>query len=106
VIFFFLALFGLIWRPSSGLVQLGLYLTVLCGLFWSTVMVAIGIMGVYVARTYKDSRGRPRYIVRDTIGWDKENAAGRGDPASAGRVTTGPFGGESPAASRQRFDGL
>lgn len=36
---------------------------------WGSLMFAIGFVGVYVARVYKDVRGRPRYIVRDTIGF-------------------------------------
>ena len=33
-------------------------------LLWSTVMLAIGLVGVYVGRIYKDVRGRPRYIIK------------------------------------------
>ena len=37
---------------------------------WGLLMFAIGFVGIYVARVYKDVRGRPRYIVKDTIGFD------------------------------------
>jgi glycosyltransferase involved in cell wall biosynthesis len=37
---------------------------------WGSVMAAIGTVGIYVVRVYKDVRGRPRYIVRDTLGFD------------------------------------
>ncbi len=37
---------------------------------WGSLMFAVGFVGVYVARVYKDVRGRPRYIVKDTIGFD------------------------------------
>ena len=30
---------------------------------------SLGLVGIYVGRTYKDVRGRPRYIVKDTIGF-------------------------------------
>ena len=33
-------------------------------LLWSTVMLAVGLVGVYVGRIYKDVRGRPRYIIK------------------------------------------
>lgn len=36
-------------------------------LLWSTVMLAIGLVGVYVGRIYKDVRGRPRYIIKQVI---------------------------------------
>jgi dolichol-phosphate mannosyltransferase len=37
---------------------------------WGSLMFAVGFVGVYVARVYKDVRGRPRFIVKDTIGFD------------------------------------
>lgn len=36
--------------------------------FWATIVGAIGIVGVYVARAYKDIRRRPQFIVASTIG--------------------------------------
>jgi glycosyltransferase involved in cell wall biosynthesis len=42
-------------------------LLTLATLLWSTLMLAIGIVGIYVARIYKDVRGRPRYIVKDVL---------------------------------------
>jgi len=36
--------------------------------FWATTVGAIGAVGVYVIPIYKDTRGRPQYIVSDTIG--------------------------------------
>ena len=36
--------------------------------FWATTVGAIGSVGIYVIRIYKDTRGRPQYIVSDTIG--------------------------------------
>ena len=35
---------------------------------WGSLLFCLGFVGIYVGRTYKDSRGRPRYIVKDTIG--------------------------------------
>ena len=43
--------------------------------FWASLLVAIGIVGVYLARSYKDIRGRPQYIVRDTVGIDENETA-------------------------------
>ncbi|MBF0120895.1 MAG: glycosyltransferase family 2 protein [Desulfobacterales bacterium] len=36
-------------------------------LFLSIMMVQIGFLGNYIAKIYKDVRGRPRYIVKDII---------------------------------------
>jgi len=44
---------------------------VLFALFlWGSMLFALGFVGIYVGRTYKDVRGRPRFIVKDTIGFD------------------------------------
>ncbi|MEE8352722.1 MAG: hypothetical protein V3R37_11095 [Rhodospirillales bacterium] len=34
------------------------------------LMGSLGFVDIYVGHTYKDVRGRPRYIVRDTINLD------------------------------------
>lgn len=34
---------------------------------WGTLMLGIGIVALYMSRVYRDVRGRPRYIVKDTI---------------------------------------
>jgi dolichol-phosphate mannosyltransferase len=36
--------------------------------FWASTIGAIAVVGIYIVRTYKDVRGRPRYIVRQRIG--------------------------------------
>ena len=36
---------------------------------WATIMSALGIIGLYIVRIYKDVRGRPRYIVQSTEGF-------------------------------------
>ncbi len=36
--------------------------------FWTTILGAISFVGLYVARTYKDVRRRPRYLVESTVG--------------------------------------
>lgn len=38
--------------------------------FWASTIAAVATVGIYVARIYKDVRGRPRYIVQDAIGID------------------------------------
>ncbi len=38
--------------------------------FWATTLAAIGGLGIYVIRIYKDVRGRPQFIVKSTIGID------------------------------------
>jgi hypothetical protein len=36
--------------------------------FWATTLAAIGGIGLYIIRIYKDVRGRPPYIVKSMIG--------------------------------------
>ena len=36
--------------------------------FWGSLMAAIGITGLYVIRTYKDARGRPRWLIAEAEG--------------------------------------
>jgi polyisoprenyl-phosphate glycosyltransferase len=36
--------------------------------FWATTLAAIGGVGIYIIRIYKDVRGRPPYIVKSIIG--------------------------------------
>lgn len=42
-------------------------------LLWSTLMLAIGFVAVYVGRIYKDVRGRPRYIIKQVLDLGQEN---------------------------------
>lgn len=46
-------------------------LTILAGFIaflWATTIAAIGLVGLYVIRIYKDVRGRPPYIVQSAVG--------------------------------------
>ena len=55
----------------AGLTGSGTTAWVLFLLFlWGSLMFALGIVGIYVGRTYKDVRGRPLYIIKGTIGFD------------------------------------
>ena len=38
---------------------------------WGSLLFSIGFVGVYVTRIYKDVRGRPRYIVKEIIGFNE-----------------------------------
>jgi dolichol-phosphate mannosyltransferase len=48
---------------ATALVGMGL-------LLWALTVAAIAIVGLYVIRIYKDVRGRPQYIVSESIGLD------------------------------------
>ncbi|MGB0683269.1 MAG: glycosyltransferase family 2 protein [Magnetovibrionaceae bacterium] len=39
-------------------------------ILWATLMVALGFVGIYVTRTFKETKQRPRYIVAERIGFD------------------------------------
>jgi dolichol-phosphate mannosyltransferase len=66
VICFALAGAGLL--AAAVLLAAGMGLVALLTFFWATILAAIGSVGVYVMRTYKDSRRRPQYIVESAIG--------------------------------------
>jgi glycosyltransferase involved in cell wall biosynthesis len=44
--------------------------------FWATTLAAIGGIGIYVIRIYKDVRGRPPYIVKSIIGNEDNSRTG------------------------------
>jgi glycosyltransferase involved in cell wall biosynthesis len=44
--------------------------------FWATTLAAVGGVGIYVIRIYKDVRGRPPYIVKSIIGNDDHTGTG------------------------------
>ena len=44
--------------------------------FWATLLGAVSVVGIYVARVYKDVRGRPQFIVESTVGLPVEQAPG------------------------------
>jgi len=41
---------------------------------WAALLGAVSIVGLYVARVYKDVRGRPQYIVASTVGLPEDGA--------------------------------
>lgn len=44
------------------------WLALLVVFCWGSTLAAVGLVGIYISRIYKDVRGRPLYIVRETIG--------------------------------------
>jgi dolichol-phosphate mannosyltransferase len=44
--------------------------------FWATTLAAVGGLGIYVIRIYKDVRGRPPYIVKSIIGNEDNSRTG------------------------------
>jgi dolichol-phosphate mannosyltransferase len=49
-------------------VSSGMALMAVLTFFWATTVGAIGIVGVYIARIYKDVRARPTYVLQSTVG--------------------------------------
>jgi glycosyltransferase involved in cell wall biosynthesis len=72
---FVLALGGLL----SSVVLLAVSEPLLAALtfFWATTLLAIGGVGTYIIRIYKDVRGRPPYIVKSIIGDEKPDSGSR-----------------------------
>ncbi len=73
----FLGLFGLFVSIVFGLALI-VYksyvwfnlLAELMIVLWSTLMLAGGILGLYVLKIYKNTRGRPRYIIHEVLRFD------------------------------------
>lgn len=42
-------------------------------LLWGSLMAAMGIVAVYISRIYSDVRGRPGFILKDTIGFQSDD---------------------------------
>jgi len=71
----FLAVAGFLATFTAGLFVLftNPWLHPFAGVFvfllflWSIVMLALGIVGVYVVNIYRNTTGRPRYIIKDII---------------------------------------
>ena len=62
-----LVLAGLL-APVFGASAAGWLIAALATFFWGSLMAAMGITGIYVARVYKDVRGRPRWIIAEAHG--------------------------------------
>jgi len=80
--FSFLPIYACWALAAAGLVG-SLFLLFLSGtlmailaFFWATTLAAVGGVGLYVIRIYKDVRGRPAYIVKSIIGNDDNTRTG------------------------------
>ncbi len=61
-------------QKIAGVALGGFTTVILLELFiGSVVMISIGIIGYYIARIYEEVKGRPRYIISETCGWEGEN---------------------------------
>jgi dolichol-phosphate mannosyltransferase len=55
---------GVSWAAGAGLVAFGF-------LLWATLVLGIGVVGLYLARIHREVLGRPRYVIESTIGFDE-----------------------------------
>lgn len=46
----------------------------LLSFLWSTLILAIGVVGYYISRVFKNTLNRPRYIVQEVLDFQNENA--------------------------------
>jgi len=59
-------LFGVPFPEESAMV---LFMVLL----WGSLMASLGIVAVYISRIYSDVRGRPAYIIKDSIGLEAKD---------------------------------
>src|SRR5262245_5501250 len=59
-----------LWSQAAGLDATGLAAVV--GLFGGAILVAIGVVGIYIARIHTEVRGRPLYLVRHAVNLERE----------------------------------
>jgi dolichol-phosphate mannosyltransferase len=52
---------------TSGLATLG----VLMLFFTGCQFIGLGVLGAYIGRIYEETKGRPKFIVEDAIGFDE-----------------------------------
>jgi dolichol-phosphate mannosyltransferase len=57
-------------RAAGGDLPEGSALVAFGILLWSTLVLGIGVLGVYLARVHREVLERPRYIVESTFGFD------------------------------------
>jgi polyisoprenyl-phosphate glycosyltransferase len=51
-------------------------------LFVGSVQIAmIGILGIYIGKTFEEAKGRPLYIVRDTLNLQAAATKGQASPS-------------------------
>lgn len=75
VFFVFALILGIetIWMFASGNAQTGFTTVILLVLFVGAIlMMALGVIGIYLKKIYEEVKGRPRYIIRKTIYSTKE----------------------------------
>ena len=58
-------------------VAIMVFMLVLGGL----ILISLGVSGEYIGRIFEETKGRPLYIVRDTVGFEAHETAGRADAA-------------------------
>ena len=59
-----------LWLPAPQLGPGGL--GALVGLFGGAILVGIGVLGLYIARIHTEVRGRPLYLVRHAVNFQRE----------------------------------
>ncbi len=65
-----LVCWALLMKMLGNRVGTSFWLGLLVVFCWASLMFALGLVAIYVMRIYKDVRGRPLYIVRDTVGFE------------------------------------
>lgn len=71
IMFFVAVVFGIIalWQKIAGVAHGGFTTVILLLLFTgSIIMMSLGIIGYYISKIYEEVKGRPKFIISETVG--------------------------------------
>jgi dolichol-phosphate mannosyltransferase len=60
------------WFNSEALVMGWASLSVLISFFFGVILLSIGVLGIYVAKIHTEVQGRPIYLIRHSVNFEKE----------------------------------
>ena len=72
------------WFDSIGLGPVPGFATIVIAILFlgGVQLICLGIMGEYIGRIYEEVKGRPSWIVRQTLGWESADRDAEATPAN------------------------
>ena len=100
---FLLAIVYLALKLSGVAFPLGNPTIVIVVSFFSGIqLLSLGVMGEYVGRIYDETRGRPKYIVESSHGWEREPGPSDATAQLARALNAAPEGVDEAPSPRER----